>query len=156
MKKVLFISSTGGHLSELLALSPLFERYDYYIVTEKDKSTASLKKIHKNKIYYLVYGTKDYWLTYPFKFIFNCIKSFFIFFKIGPTVIITTGAHTAVPMCFIAKMFGRKIIFIETFANSDTKSLSGRLVYPIADLFIVQWENMLKHYPRATFGGWIY
>ena len=53
-------------------------------------------------------------------------------------------------------LFGSKIIYIETFANSETKSLTGRLVYPIADLFIVQWESMLKLYPKAIYGGWIY
>ena len=46
--------------------------------------------------------------------------------------------------------------FIETFANSETKTLSGKLVYPIADLFIVQWKSMLKLYPNAIYGGWIY
>ena len=59
-------------------------------------------------------------------------------------------------MCYIGKIFGSKIIFIETFANRNSKTLSGRLVYPIADLFLVQWEEMLKLYPKAKLGGWIY
>ena len=37
-KKVLFIASTGGHLNELMQLSPLFEKYDYHIITEKTKT----------------------------------------------------------------------------------------------------------------------
>ena len=45
---------------------------------------------------------------------------------------------------------------IETFANSETKTLSGKLIYPIADTFIVQWESMLELYPKAIYGGWIY
>ena len=49
-----------------------------------------------------------------------------------------------------------KIIFIETFANKNTKTLSGKMVYPIADLFIVQWEEMKKLYPKAVYGGAIY
>ena len=44
----------------------------------------------------------------------------------------------------------------ETFANSETKTITGSLVYKFADLFIVQWESMLDNYPDATFGGWIY
>ena len=43
-KKVLFISSTGGHLNELLQLKPLFEKYEYHIITEKDKANVSLKE----------------------------------------------------------------------------------------------------------------
>ena len=57
---------------------------------------------------------------------------------------------------YIAKIFRSKIVYIETLANSKTKTATGRLIYPIADLFIVQWEEMLKLYPKAKFGGWIY
>lgn len=154
-KKVMFISSTGGHLSELLQLSPLLKKYDSCLITEKTKSNLSLKNKY-NKVYYLVYGTRHYKFSYMFKFLYNIFKSFILYIKERPNVIITTGTHTAVPMCYIGKLFGSKVIFIETFANSKTKTLSGRLVYPIADTFIVQWKEMLKLYPKATYGGWIY
>ena len=153
--KVLFISSTGGHLNELLQLKPLFKKYDTYIVTEKTKSTKNLRYKYNN-VHFLIYGTKDHLFKFCFKFMFNILKSFYLFFKIRPKVIITTGTHTAVPMCYIGKLFRRKIIFIETFANSETKTLAGKLVYPIADHFVVQWENMLTLYPKAEYGGWIY
>ncbi|MDR0912324.1 MAG: hypothetical protein LBM96_06970 [Methanobrevibacter sp.] len=153
MQKVLFISSTGGHLSEMLQLKGLFKKYAYHIVTEKTKQTLSLKNEHN--VDYLIYGTKDK-ISYLIKFPLNCIKSLILYFKIKPSVIVTTGAHTAVPMCFIAKLFGKKIIFIETFANCKTRTLSGRMIYKIADLFVVQWESMLKFYPKAKVGGWIY
>lgn len=156
MKKVLFISSTGGHLSELMQLKSLFDKYDYHIITEKTKSNMYLKEKHPKRVNYLVYGTKSNMLVYPFKLLYNCFKSLFLYIKIRPNVIISTGAHTAGPMCCIGKIFGSKIIYIETFANSKTKSVTGKLVYKIADLFIVQWEDMLKLYPKAKFGGWIY
>ncbi len=155
MKRVLFISSTGGHLNELLQLSPLFEKYDSYLITEKTKSTKNLKYKYKN-VNYLVYGTRKNLFTYFFKFIYNIFKSLVLYIKIRPKAIVTTGTHTAVPMCYIGKLFGSKIIFIETFANSKTKTLSGKIVYPISDVFIVQWESMLKLYPKAIYGGWIY
>ena len=155
MKKVLFISSTGGHLDELLQLKTLFKKYDSYIITEKTKSTVQLKGKY-SKVNYLVYGTKDHLFIYIFKVIYNIIKSFILFIKIRPKVIVTTGTHTAVPMCYIGKLFFKKIIYIETIANSKTKTLSGKLVYPIADTFIVQWESMLELYPKAIYGGWIY
>ena len=154
-KRVLFISSTGGHLNELLQLKDLFKKYDSYLITEKTKSNLSLKEDNKN-VYFLIYGTKDHKLTYIFKFLFNCFISLYLFAKIRPKVIVTTGTHTAVPMCYIGKLFGSKIIYIETFANSKTKTLAGKLVYPIASTFIVQWKDMLKLYPKAIYGGWIY
>lgn len=155
-KKVLFISSTGGHLNELMQLSPLFEKYDYKIITEKDKSNETLKKQYGEKLYFLPYGTRSKILTYIFKYIYLCIKTIYLYLKIRPKYIVTTGTHTAGPMCYLGKIFGSKIIYIETFANRSKKTATGRLIYPIADLFIVQWEEMLKIYPKAIYGGSIY
>jgi len=154
-KKVLFISSTGGHLSELLQLKPLFKKYNSYLITEKTKSTVGLKEKYES-VNYLVYGTKDHKFSYIFKFTYNIIKSFILYLKIRPEVIVTTGTHTAVPICYIGKLLGSKIIFIETFANSKTKTLSGKLIYPIANTFVVQWKEMLELYPKAIYAGWIY
>ena len=155
-KKVLFISSTGGHLSEVLELRSMFKKYDYHIITEKTKSNKELLKIYPKRVNFLVYGTKKNFLIYPFKLLYNCFKSLFLYMKIRPKVIITTGAHTAGPMCCIGKIFGSKIIYIETLANMHTKTITGRLIYHFADLFIVQWESMLELYPKAVYGGWIY
>lgn len=155
MKKVVFISSTGGHLNELLQLKPLMVEYDSYIITEKTKSNLSLKDKF-DKVYYLIYGTKKNLFTYFFKFALNILKSFILFIKIRPKAVVTTGTHTAIPMCYIAKLFKCKVIYIETFANSKSKTVAGKLVYPIADTFIVQWESMLELYPKAILGGWIY
>lgn len=156
MKKVLFISSTGGHLSEMLQLKDMFNRYDYKIITEKTKSNLKLKKYYGNRISYLVYGTKDHKLSYPFKLIYNCFKSLYFYLKIHPDYVITTGAHTAGPMCLIAKIFGSRVIYIETFANINTKTITGKLLYPVSDKFIVQWDSMKKLYPNSIVGGWIY
>ena len=155
MTKVLFISSSGGHLNELLQLSALFSKYDSYFITEKTKSTINLTKDYPNKVFYLLFSTR-FQLNYLYIFPINIIKSFIYFLKIKPDYIISTGSHTAVPMCYIAWLFRKKIIYIETFANINTKSLAGKLVYPISDIFIVQWESMLKLYPKAIYGGWIY
>lgn len=155
-KRVLFIASTGGHFSELLQLKSIFDNYNYHLITEKTKATKSLVNEFPGKINYLVYGTKDYPFRYFFKFIYNFLKSFILYIKIRPRYIVTTGTHTAVPICYIGKLFGTKIIFIETIANKESKTLSGRLIYPIANLFIVQWESMLIKYPKAVYGGWIY
>ena len=155
-KKVMFISSTGGHLNELMQLKSLFKYYDYHIVTEKTKSNLALKDKYKKKINYVIYGTKDHKFTYLFKLFLNCFIELFIFIKVRPKYIVTTGAHIAGVMCCIGKIFGSKIIYIETFANITTKTITGKLVYKFADLFIVQWEEMLKLYPKAKYFGSLY
>ncbi|WP_117168446.1 PssD/Cps14F family polysaccharide biosynthesis glycosyltransferase [Paraliobacillus sediminis] len=153
-KKILLISSVGGHLTQLLQLESLFKNYRYHIVTEKSAITKDL--MDKYPISLLLYGARNYPIRYLFKFPYNIIKSLCIFVKYRPDIVITTGAHTAVPMCYIAKLFGKKIVFIESFSKSTSPTLSGRLVYPISDLFIVQWESMKAIYPNAVYGGSIY
>lgn len=155
-KKVLFISSTGGHLKELLQLKTLFPKYNSYIITEKTEQTIKMKEEYQQKIKYMVFGTKDHMLTYPFKLLANCFLSVYYYLKIRPKYIVTTGTHTAGPICIIGKLFGSKIIYIETMANTNRKTHTGRLIYPIADLFIVQWKSMLEIYPKAIYGGWIF
>jgi len=155
-KRVIFISSTGGHFVELMMLKSIFEDYDYHLITEKTKSTISLKEEYKKKMHYLVYGTRVKKVTYFFKTTWNTIKSLGLFIKIRPHAIVTTGTHTAMPMCIIGKLLGAKIIFIETYANVFTPTGSGKFIYKFADKFIVQWEDMLKVYPKATYLGGIF
>ena len=156
--RVLFISSTGGHLEELLELQPLFNKYKYYLVTEKTDTNMKLKDKYKKRISYLIYGTKVHPIIYIFKVFLNSLKSIYLYFKIRPKYIVTTGTHTAIPICTFSKLFGTKVIYIETFANSNTRTMTGNFLYKlkIYNLFIVQWEDMLKIYPKATYGGWIF
>ena len=149
VKKVLFISSTGGHLRELMKLKPLFKDYDYCIITEKDSTTIDLHK--KYKIYYVPYSTRSKIISYFFKYTFVILKSIILFISIKPDAIVTTGTHTAIPICFLGKVFNKKIVYIETYANITRKTLTGKIIYHISDLFIVQWKEMKKLYPKAIY-----
>lgn len=148
-KNVIFISSTGGHLNELLKLQKTMKKYNSYIITEKN----NLKLEYK--VFYLMKTTR-YQLNYLYGIFYNIFKSLYYFIKINPDVIVSTGSHTAVAMCYIGKIFNKKIIYIESFANITSKSLAGKLVYPIADTFIVQWKEMEKLYPKAKYWGCLY
>ena len=77
MKKVLFIASTGGHLSEMMQLKSMFNNYDYHIITEKTKSNLRLKDTYPNRVNYLVYGTKDFPITIHLNFYITVLKVYF-------------------------------------------------------------------------------
>lgn len=153
-KKVMFISSVGGHLTQMLELKSIFNDYDYVLITEKTDVTENLKD--KYNVDYLKYGSRHFWFRYIFVCIYNFFKTIYLFIKYRPKVIVTTGTHTAVLMCYIGWVFRRKIIFIESFAKRTSTTLSGKIVYPIATTFVVQWETMLKFYPKAKYFGGIY
>ena len=90
-KRVMFISSTGGHLKELLQLKKMFDKYDYSLITEKTKSNLYLKDEYGKRVHFLIYGTKHHFLTYPFKLLANCFISLYYYLKTKPDYIITTG-----------------------------------------------------------------
>lgn len=90
----------------------------------------------------------------------NLIKNTFLAFKIlkkeRPDVIISSGAAVAVPFFYIGKLFGSKTVYIEVFDRIDAPTMTGKLVYPVTDRFIVQWEEMKKVYPKAINLGGIF
>lgn len=152
MKKICFIASTGGHFEQLMMLKPLMDKYESFIVTEK--TGYSVIK-DDSKIYYLNQVNRHE-KTFIFKMIANSFKSFKIFFKERPDVVISTGALSTIPMCIFAKILKKKIIFIESFAKVTSPTLTGKLIYKFADQFYVQWEQMKEHYPDAICEGGIY
>lgn len=156
MKKVLFTSSAGGHLCELLQLSPMFSDYDSYLVTEKEATTLTLEKDLRMTVFYLNPLRKTFVVVLALKVIINAIISLKYLSMIHPNIIISTGASVSVPLCILGRFYGAKIIFIETFAASSKPTLSGKIMYRFADVFITQWEVMLKYYPKAKYIGGVF
>lgn len=156
MKKVMFISSTGGHLTQLLQLKELFKEYEYVLITEKTDVTKSMKS--KYNMSFFPYGSRNQKLLYPFILLINCFMSLFYLIKYNPEVIVTTGANTAAAMCCLGKIFRKKVIYIESFAKNNSPTVTGKMIYKLHayTTFVVQWENMLKYYPKAECWGWIY
>lgn len=152
MKKVCFAASSGGHYEQLLMLKPLMEKYDSFILTEKTKYSTEIKNV---KSYYLLQVNRKE-KSFILKMIWNAFKSVFFFIKERPDVVITTGVLSTIPMCLIAKIFGRKLVYIESFAKINSPTETGKFLYKFADRFYVQWKTMLKYYPEAVFLGGIY
>lgn len=150
--KIAFAASSGGHLEQLLMLEPLMKKYDSFLVTEKTKYSISHNEL---KTYYLRQVNRRE-ILFPIKLICNFFRSFYILLKERPTIIITTGVLSIIPLALLVKLFKGKMIYIESFAKVSTKTLSGKFLYKYADQFYVQWEDMLKLYPDAIFKGGIY
>lgn len=153
-KTFLFTSSTGGHLEELLMLEKL-KNYSIgktILITEKSSSDI---QYWQDKCYFMPKMNRKEWKSL-IKYAGVFIKTIQIMFKENPDVIVSTGAMITFPCCIIGKILGKKIIYIETMANVHTKSMTGKMVYKFADIFIVQWESMLQLYPNAVYGGKIF
>lgn len=51
---------------------------------------------------------------------------------------------------------GSKVIFIESYAKINSPTITGKIVYKFADIFYVQWPEMLKFYPNGIYKGSLY
>ncbi|MFA5358085.1 MAG: PssD/Cps14F family polysaccharide biosynthesis glycosyltransferase [archaeon] len=149
MVKVCLAASAGGHLKEILQLEKYYSKKKHYFVTFRRADGISLAK--KEKVYFVECPSRN-----PAKFLKNFSQSLKIFFKEKPDIIISTGADGAFATCLIAKLSGKKVIYIESFCRPSNPSITGKLVYPFADLFIYQWKEVGKHYPKGKFGGSIF
>ena len=146
----------GGHLDEMLSVIDAFEGHDVFFVTTRAETTEDLWKIAK--VYYAreQYNVKHrvfiipIELFYMVKLLFSCSK---ILLKEKPQVIVSTSGGSTIPLCYLGKFFGVKIIYIESMARINQPSGTGRIIHPIADLFLVQWESMLKFYRKAKYWG---
>ena len=151
-KKLCFAASSGGHFEQLMMLSPLMDKYDSFIVTEKTayRPSCSLHRMH------FVSQVNRREALFPFKMVLISVQSLVILIHERPDVVITTGVLAMIPISLLAKLLGKRLIYIESFAKISTPNRSGKLLYKYADQFYVQWESMLEVYPNAIFKGGIY
>lgn len=151
-KKICFISSSGGHLEQIRQLKDVALMYEHYYVLPKNSSTVTFS----NKKYLVGDFYRKNRIQFMFRFVFTSIQQLFIFLKERPDIVITTGAGVAIPTCLYAHFLGKKLIYIESFARMKSLNKTAKLLSKYADLFVVQWEELLKLVPDAVYGGWIY
>ena len=148
--KIALVGSSGGHLTHLYLLKKFWENEDRFWVTF-DKTDA--KSILKEERFYPCYYPTNRNVKNTIK---NTILAFKILKKEKPDLIISSGAAVAVPFFWLGKLFGAKTVYIEIFDRIDKPTLTGKLVYPVTDKFIVQWEELKKVYPKAINLGGIF
>ena len=148
--KVCLVGSSGGHLTHLYMLKPFWENKDRFWVTFDKQDAKSILK--DERMYPCYYPTN--------RNIKNLIRNIGVAWKVlrkeKPDVIISSGAAVAVPFFYLGKLFGKKLIYIEVFDRIDKPTMTGKMVYPIVDKFIVQWEEQKEEYKKAINLGSIF
>lgn len=148
--KICLVGSSGGHLTHLYMLKPTWEQYERFWVTFDKEDARSI--LEGEKVYPCYYPTN--------RNLKNLIRNTLVAWKVlrkeKPDVLISSGAAVAVPFFYLGKLMGKKLIYIEVFDRVDKPTMTGKMVYPIVDEFIVQWEEQLKVYPKAKNFGSIF
>jgi beta-1,4-N-acetylglucosaminyltransferase len=138
--KICLVCSHGGHLTEILQLMEAFEGHETFFITYDSARTRALhcryllKNIGQNPLRMASAG-------------FSILK---ILCKEKPKLIVSTGSEIAIPAFYLAKLFRIKTIFIESWTRVVQPSGTGRMVYPISDVFLVQWESLLAKYGKKA------
>jgi len=141
---ICLVSSGGGHLTELLTLQPCYARSSHFFVINQP---ISLWSNFEAKTYVIRHSERD-WL-----FFVNLWEAWCILRRERPAVILSTGAGPAVPFALIGKLLGMKTVFVECSTQINRPSLTGRIMYYLADRFFYQWEGLRRFYPKGTHGG---
>lgn len=141
--KICIVSSCGGHLTEIRALSPVYAEYEhFYVVNDR----IILPPDMEGRTYFIYHSERD------LLFFVNLWEAWTILCKERPSLILSTGAGLVVPFALIAKFFRIPTIFIETFTRVQEPSLTGRVMYYMADRFIYQWKSLEHFFPNGIYG----
>ena len=142
--KICLVCSHGGHLTEMQQLMDAFEGHKTVLITYSSERTNSL-----NNGYLIRHRGEKFVYLFP-TMLDTILKAINILLKEKVDVIVSTGGEIAIPFCYIGKLLGAKIVYIESLCRITTTSGSGKIIYPIADLFLVQWKSLLKKYGRKA------
>lgn len=148
--KICLVGSSGGHLTHLYMLKPFWnDKNRFWVTFDKVDANSILKD---EKVYHCYFPTN--------RNIKNLIKNTFLAIKVlhreKPDLIISTGAAVAVPFFWLGKLRRAKTVYIEVFDRIDKPTLTGRLVKPVTNKFIVQWDEMKDVYKGSINLGSIF
>ncbi len=145
--RISLAASAGGHLSQLLKLAETWKDYETFCVTTTVVVEEKLQKYGK------VYVVGECNRQHPSQVILVLIRCAKIILRERPDVVISAGAAVGCITCFLAKLIGAKVVWIDSITNVEQISLSGRMVRYIADLSLVQWPNLVEQYKNVEYVG---
>lgn len=145
--KIALVGSSGGHLTHLLALRPWWQGHDRFWVTfDKTDARAALE------------GERIYWCHYPTnRNLKNLLRNSAVAWRVlrreRPDVIVSSGAAVAVPFFYLGRLMGARTVYVEVYDRIASGTVTGKVVRPVTDRFLVQWEEQLRFYPGAEMVG---
>lgn len=145
--KICVACSPGGHLIQAQQLEKIYRKYDFFYFTFRSHVANSLAENAR------VRAIPNIVRYNPLSWILGFFCSLWIALHERPNVVISTGAGVVFFFCIFSKLFGAKIIFIESMAKVQTPTLTARMLYPFSDLFFVQWPGLKKYFPKARYEG---
>jgi len=142
-----FVCSSGGHLIQLHQLSPWWRGLDRRWVTFDTPDARSLLR-----------DEEVVWAHHPTtRNVPNLLRNLRLAWRVlreyRPDVVISSGAGVAFPFFLVARCLRIKTVYVEVYDRIDLPTLTGRLCYPLSSLFLLQWQEQQRFYPRGKLIG---
>lgn len=136
-KTILLVSSSGGHWIQLNRLLAAFEGHEKVFVTTEPRYRATVG----NSKFLLVPDASRWNKLASLRLALATLKHVL---TIRPDIVVSTGAAPGFFAIFFGKMIGARTIWIDSIANVDELSMSGRMAGKYADLWLTQWEHLAE------------
>jgi len=155
--KLMIVLGSGGHTTQMVRITEMLHHiYDFeYVINDDDDKSA--EKINYVGDIHVIARPRRVYDKSIIRSIYLTIQSicqaFGIIRKSKSVGIISAGPGLAVPLFIWASLLKKRRIFIESWSRVDTKSATGRICYYLSDVFIVQWPELIKKYPKAIYAG---
>jgi beta-1,4-N-acetylglucosaminyltransferase len=145
--RVLLVCSSGGHLIQLHNLRPWWEAHERMWVTFKKLDSSSL-----------LAGERVAWAHHPTtRNLRNLLRNLRLAWRLlrsfRPDVVVSSGAGVAFPFFLIARLLRQKTVYVEVYDRIDSATMTGRLCYPLSNLFLLQWDEQRRSYPKGVVIG---
>jgi beta-1,4-N-acetylglucosaminyltransferase len=163
--KIGIACSAGGHLTQALSLLEAFRGNECFLILQNFPAVKKFNPPQFARTYHLrillnyAFGIRvtpwhTLWLGVYITLLENTFEIIKILMREKPDILFSTGSEIAIPTFYIGKfLFGAKLIYLESVARMKEISFTGRLLMPIVDLFLVQWEELAQKYKKAKFWG---
>ena len=159
--RVLAVLGSGGHTAEMLALLKDIDASKpkiSYVVADD----GSARKVADARRVYRVprarHVGEPFWRAVP-RAVGCVVVSVRVLLKARPNVVLTNGPASGALVALVALalnavwLLNARVVYMESVARVTTLSLSGRVLYPVAHRFVVQWPQLARRYPRAEYHG---
>lgn len=148
---VLLVASSGGHLLQLVALSEAWQGLSHLWITFDKSDARSLLQDEDHVVY--AYGPTNRSLK---NLVRNTVLALKVVTRVRPAVVLTTGAGVAVPFAWVGRLFGARVVYVESLTRIERLSLSGRAIAPVAHRLYVQWPELESEVRRARYVGSVF
>ncbi len=152
---VYIVASPGGHLTQALSFAEAFTDCHVSLITLdfpnlRGIALEGVDEIHRMRLLFK-YSMR---LGVPATLLASFVFAFRLFLRRRPHLLFSTGSEIAIPPFLVGKyLFGARTVYLESLTRINDLSLTGRILYRMADLFLVQWKELVEKYPRALFRG---